>query len=68
MDKQQIEQDVIAAIRPCEGNTDTMISALSNYLPFEWNWVRNQSGILNITSEAVDIEIRGKNVSFQWKG
>lgn len=68
MDKVQKENEILDAIRPCEGNVNTIVSALTNYLPFEWSWVADgPNGTIRITSEVVNIEIRGKNAQFEWK-
>ena len=68
MNKELIEENVRAAVRPAEGNVHTMVQALSNVLPFGWNWsANNPNGTLNITSTEVDIQIQGKGCVFNWK-
>lgn len=66
INKSELEGSVQTAIAPAEGNPHTIVSALSNVLPFHWNWVISGNE-LRITSDTADIVIVGKVAVWTWK-
>jgi len=67
MNKEQLEESVRTAIRPAEGNVNTIVEALTGTLPFAWDWVADGiRGTIQIQSEPVNIQINGKNAVFNW--